>query len=333
MSKVLLLLLTLVAISGLSFACGDGEGGDQPPGGSASEAASSQSEDADDDAGDGDSEVSVPAGIRTARGESVQAFVSNFSGGGGGSVGNMALASGAGGVGSGPSSVGGEMPQSGSESNSLQQEARGGLTVEGYGTAEQDADGALLDFQFGRPETYNPNPYPPAPSPIEESRFQAVIDALVAAGVPADAIEMKTNSGYYDYWSPIVLSATIDDLGVLDAAADAGAEAARGVSGLTFQQVLVTYTVDDCQSLRRAALSEAAADADERAELLADALGVGQGPVDAASDYSWWGYGNGNCDRDNQQYYWYYSNGAQYVEGQAQIVQVYQSMSVTYAIQ
>lgn len=330
-SNMLLVLLAALVMSVLAFACGDDDG-DRPPGSSTADAPASRESETDG----GDSDGEAPE-IRTARGDAVQALVGNFSNGGGvgGAVDSALPATGGGagaaaGIGSGPQAAGGDQGKA-AGSDSLQQEASGGVTVQGYGSAEQDADGAVLEFQFNRSGVYN-GPPSPAPSPIKEADVQQLIDALIAAGLAAEDVELANNTYYDYYWAPVYVRATVDDLTQLSAIAEAGRAATSGLPGLTFQNVTVTFTVEDCTSLREAALDEAVADADERARLLAAALSVDQGPVDAASDYSWWGYGSGNCGQNNYYGYYYYGGGISYAEGQPQVVQVYESISVTYAI-
>lgn len=241
---------------------------------------------------------------------------------------------------------GDKAPQSGAVQ---QQAGTGGITVSGYGTARAEADSAVIEFYFGSEGGAIPVPEPgfddsgsagsgvAGASPITEEQLQPVIDALVAAGVSADDIEF-ISQGYYDpYYSSATLRAAVRDIDILETAANAAAEAADNLDGIALQNTSITYTMTDCAAMERAALETAAADAADHAQLLADVLGLGLGGIVAASDYSYpyyyglyYGAGEDFCASS-------YYGAIPMVRGAAlggsRTVEVFASVSITYAIQ
>jgi uncharacterized protein YggE len=214
-----------------------------------------------------------------------------------------------------------------------------GITVNGYGSATADADSAIVEFGFSSTGSGGYEPYPPygvrpdgsTAEPITRETLQPMIDALVAAGVSADDIEVLGNSYYYDYYSSYAtLRATINNLGILDGAVQAAQGAAGGISSIYLNSTNVMYTLQNCEALERAAAQAAVEDAADRAALLADVLDVTLGSVAGASDYSWYNSGTG-CGSD---YYspWpiAYSIWRPGTSGDG-TVQVVSNISVTYA--
>ncbi|MCH8051748.1 MAG: hypothetical protein IIC86_07000 [Chloroflexi bacterium] len=78
--------------------------------------------------------------------------------------------------------------------------------------------------------------------------------------------------------------------------------------------------------IRTLILMAAVEDAEERAAVLADVLGVGRGAVIGASSYSFSPYDNGSCSSS----YYYAEDGS--TPGPTD-VQVFANVGVTYAIQ
>jgi hypothetical protein len=217
--------------------------------------------------------------------------------------------------------------------------------VQGYGSATADADSAIVEFGFGSNGNggVTPLPYPEGGSsgsgiapgdsaaPITRETLQPVIDALVGAGVSADDIELLSQSYYYDaYYSSATLRATINDVDIVDAAVDAAHDAADNIDGIYLNSTNVTYTLQNCETLERAAVQAAVEDAADRAAVLADVLNVTLGAVAGASDYSWYNYGTG-CGSDSYSPYpiaytpWRVGGSG---DG---TVQVISNISVTYA--
>jgi uncharacterized protein YggE len=241
------------------------------------------------------------------------------------------------------------------------QQAADGLTVVGYGSATATADSAIVEFYFGRnssgvsvpgavPETRTDSSgsgssgstgaEEPAPdvatqegqvAPITEADLQPVIDAIVAAGVAREDIEFIAQTYYDAYFATATLRVTVRDVNSVDAVVNAARNAVGGVPNVQLQSTNVSYTLQDCTALEKAAMQAAVDDAGDRAAVLAETLGVGIGRVTGASNYSYSPYGGTPCDTG---YFGPYPlGGIAYAEGQAREVQVFVQTSVTYAIQ
>jgi hypothetical protein len=237
------------------------------------------------------------------------------------------------------------------------QQAQNGLTVQGFGSAAADADGAMLELYFGTRFQEIPVPAPlpegraapgadgsvaiaaeePAPppsdfgfqevEPITEEDLQPVIAAIVAAGVDRSDIEF-VEQGYYDpYFASATLRVTIDDVALVDAVVDAARTASAGLEGIDLQSSNVLYRLSDCRGLEIAAMRAAVEDAGERVAAFAEALGAGVGAVVGAANYSYTPFDGTACTSG----YGYYPLGLSEGRGPAQ-VEVFASIVVTYAI-
>jgi len=236
------------------------------------------------------------------------------------------------------------------------QEGAAGLTVQGYGSATAAADEAVIEMWFYR-DSYSDieplrEPTPPIqgissgssdgdididfafaePEPIDaitEADLASVIAALESFGADVEFVDQ--NYGYKDpYYSSATLRATMSDLGSVDAAVDAATDAANGIADITSSGSSTYFSLSDCSALERAAMVAAVEDAEERADALADVLGVGRGAVVGASSYSYSPYGDGSCS--SSYYYGGYYDEAGGAPG-ATDVQVFSNVGVTYAIQ
>ena len=236
------------------------------------------------------------------------------------------------------------------------QEAAAGLTVQGYGSATAAADEAVIEMWFYR-DSYSDieplrEPTPPIqgsssgssdgdididfafaePEPIDaitEADLASVIAALESFGADVEFVDQ--NYGYKDpYYSSATLRATMSDLGSVDAAVDAATDAANGIADITSSGSSTYFSLSDCSALERAAMVAAVEDAEERADALADVLGVGRGAVVGASSYSYSPYGDGSCS--SSYYYGGYYDEAGGAPGPTD-VQVFSNVGVTYAIQ
>ena len=231
------------------------------------------------------------------------------------------------------------------------QEAATGLTVQGYGSATAAADEAVIEMWFYR-DAYSfngigaPTPLPlfggeddlirpdffvePEPiDPITEAELAPVITALESFGASVEFVDQSY--GYRDpYYSNATLRATMSNLGSLDDAAGAATAAANGLANISNSGSNTYFSLSDCSALERAAMAAAVEDAGERADVLADVLGVGRGTVVGASNYSYSPYGNGSCSSS-------YFYGPFYAEDGSTTgptdVQVFANVGVTYAIQ
>lgn len=334
--SALLGLGAVIALSALFLACG---GSDKPS--------------TSNDPGGTDTHQGAGAelsNIRIAKGLSVANISNNNSGNGAQTADEGAeLASGSGGSGvaapaadqsarsassgyGGTGSSGGDIAQQASDATD-----NTGITVQGYGSATADADSAIVEFGFSS-TNYNNTPYPSykpdagtAPAPIDKDTLQPVIDALVAAGVNADDIDVLSQSYYYDYYSSsATLRATVNNLDILDAAVEAAQGAAGNIDSVYLNSTNIMYTLQNCSALERAAAQAAVEDAGDRAGVLADVLNVSLGDVAGASDYSWYNNGTGCGD----QYYspWPIAYNAWRSGGSNDgTVQVVSNISVTYA--
>jgi len=231
----------------------------------------------------------------------------------------------------------------------LLQQGADGITVQGYGSATAPADAAIVEFYFssngpvsdtssGRAEPgFAGGAEPAAPVPeqqeiaqITEADLQPVIDAIVASGVSRDDIEFIGQPYFDKFYSSATLRARVSDVGAVDVVVTAANDGAAGLSSIILNGTNVSYTVNDCTALERAAMQAAVEDAGERASVFGQALGVGVGSVTGASNYSY--FGGTPCDPG---FYPgpYPLGGITYAAGQPREVQVIANISVTYAIQ
>lgn len=222
-----------------------------------------------------------------------------------------------------------------------------GLTVTGYGMATANADSAILELYFSTSSSY-PRPATgsdgtstngsspdsqttPTTTGISEADLQSVIDALVAAGVDRSDIEYIGGSYYDPYYASATLRVTVKDIGKLGDLMKAASDSAAGLTDVYLQGNYVSYTISDCSALEASAMTEAANDADARSKALATAVSVARGSVTGASSDAYSPFGGTACSGG---YVGPYPvGGVTYAEGQPSQVQVYATVSVTYAIQ
>jgi uncharacterized protein YggE len=163
-----------------------------------------------------------------------------------------------------------------------------GVATIGYGMASAPAETATIRFSV---IDYNYNPTGAQLSGEQvRATIQPVIDALVDAGVPEDAMEIIVGPRLVEmtkYEGPAlalvrleVANPTADRVGEIIAAATSGATAARLSLGITG----VRYGIADCAALDRQAREAAIADATSRAETQAALLGIELGEVVGSRD-------------------------------------------------
>lgn len=172
------------------------------------------------------------------------------------------------------------------------------LMVLGQGTASAPADTAEVELSF---TNYDPYAIPEEglllfngaeagssalqaqatpEDTITEAQLQPVVDALVAAGIPADAIEVVIVPG-----SPNVYPYTTDRGSVsFNLSAPSQEQVNRAVDGVNesiadneeifLQNVSVQYSISDCTTLEQDAYQSAIGDARNRATAMAAAMGV-----------------------------------------------------------
>jgi uncharacterized protein YggE len=222
-----------------------------------------------------------------------------------------------------------------------------GLTVTGYGMASAAADSAILELYFSTTSTY-PKPATgsdgssssgsapdvqstPATTGITEADLQPVIDALVAVGIDRGDIEYIGGSYYDPYYASATLRVTVKDIGKLGDLMKAASDSAAGLTNVYLQGNYVSYTISDCSALEGSAMTEAAKDADTRSKALATAVSVTRGAIKGASSDAYSPFGGTACSGG---YVGPYPvGGVTYTAGQPSQVQVYATVSVTYAIQ
>lgn len=169
-----------------------------------------------------------------------------------------------------------------------------GITVQGTGRATAPAETATVVLILVNQQVYMPvdgamMPDPastPAVSP--EEMAAPVIAALVAAGVPAEDIEMLVNP-FSTEWGPyggpvtVNLRFTVENpapdqlAAILDPALVAATDA-----GLFVNMTGVLYAVMDCAALEREAMVNAIADGRANAGAQAELLGVDLGDLTAS---------------------------------------------------
>jgi uncharacterized protein YggE len=171
-----------------------------------------------------------------------------------------------------------------------------GVSVTGQGRASAPAETATIAIMLSSGDYYKDpammeeaasSPTPPASA---EETAQPVVDALVAAGIPAADISIITDpSSLYasPYGAPLMVtvrftiaaptSARIMEL--LDAATTAATDA-----GLYVNMTSALYGVADCATLERSAREDAIADARDQAATQAELLDVSLGGVIASRD-------------------------------------------------
>lgn len=234
-----------------------------------------------------------------------------------------------------------------------------GITVSGFGLATADPDTAIIDLYFSRygyccndvkplPEPALPpdangstgssgiapgEPFPTTGTvePIAEADLQPVIDALIGAGVIRGDIQFTGQTYYDQYNASATLHATVKNIDSVQNALEAAQTAAAGIADTSMNSG-VSYTLDDCSAIEKAALEAAVTDANERGQQLADALHVGKGKVIGASDFSWSPSGS-QCSSYGMPYPIAYDTIARDASGgTSNSVQVVAQISVTYAL-
>jgi len=236
------------------------------------------------------------------------------------------------------------------------QQSQDGITVQGFGSAAITADSAILEFYFGGKGGVEPaqrdsstpdssgsssagggTSAEPAPQlavqaqQITKADLKPVVDAIVAAGVPAADVEIIITPYYGDptYVGSATVRATVKNIGSVQAVVTA-ATTASIPANISFSGTNVSYTVSDCAALERSAMEAAVKDARERGTNFAGVLGVGLGAVAGASNYSSSLYGGSPCDSNFTGPY--PMGGIAYAEGQTPDVQLMATVTITFGI-
>lgn len=237
-----------------------------------------------------------------------------------------------------------------------------GIVAVGFGEASAPASSASLQFLIGPNEFGMMGGMPPdmviegtpgaegmpsgmemfGPPSLTAEQLGPIVDALVAAGATEDAIEVTVpdvSSAFYGPGGPqtgeIRVNVDQPDAQGLSDLVTAGRDAATN-SGLSVFHVGVRYDVADCAALVQQAREAAVADAQERAEGLAQAVGASLGDLVQASEFPYFGpTGSGSCGAEGspEQIYGPYGPGTDppFDPSAAAEAEVYVQVSLTYA--
>jgi uncharacterized protein YggE len=123
--------------------------------------------------------------------------------------------------------------------------------------------------------------------------LQPVVDALVAAGIPAGDIEagLLPGGGYYGKGAPantgqVLVTVAAPTNERLQELVRVATQAAYGTNTLEVYDIGAKLTVSDCAGLQQQALQQALADARARAGAIAAELGVTLGAEQYVNDYT-----------------------------------------------
>src|SRR3989304_1382933 len=94
---------------------------------------------------------------------------------------------------------------------------------------------------------------------ITEADLKPVVDAIVAAGVSADDVEVIVTPYYGDpyYGGSATVRATVGNVDSVDAVVKAATDAAGGLADSSMQGANVSYTASACAALERAGVGAA----------------------------------------------------------------------------
>jgi uncharacterized protein YggE len=246
----------------------------------------------------------------------------------------------------------------------LEQAGPLGIVVQGYGRATAPADTASVGFVVGRsgdtypmplgepgviPETgveggsvegeiapSKPDVYPTTSEPITEADLQPLVDAIKAQGVSDADIEVTIYPATYygPYGTPTArVTVTLHDVSKVGSLIDAGNQAVANSGTLYMQNVGVTYSVDSCDALLAQARAAAVEDARDNGAGLAEALGVGLGGIQGATEYNWDPYGYSGCQSQSGGTVPYQYEGPSYDPSVAAEVQIISNVSISFAMQ
>ena len=172
------------------------------------------------------------------------------------------------------------------------QEPARGITVIGYGLASAPAETAELQMiasqtDFGPPRAPDPGATPGAE---EREAIGPMVDSLIDAGVPEDDIEVVISPVIGNFYGPggpgiarvdvNLPNPTTERITELINAGTVGA----AEEDLVVELIGVGYGVADCAPLQRQSRAAALTDAQTRAGLQADLMGLNIGGPIAASD-------------------------------------------------
>jgi len=167
-----------------------------------------------------------------------------------------------------------------------------GITVVGYGEASAPAETAELqilvsEVNFGGPVAPRPDA---VPGEAERESVGPLVEALVGAGIAEDDISVVVSPVLNQFFGPggpgiarvdvVVDEPTRERIDELLSLAVVGA----AEENLLVGQVGAGYGVADCAALDREAREAAFADAEDRADLQAEVMGLTRGDAIGSSD-------------------------------------------------
>jgi len=164
------------------------------------------------------------------------------------------------------------------------------LVVAGYGSASVPAEFATMQLLITTIENGYGGPFPSStseddatatPVSVEERVSGPIVDAMIAAGAPADGITLIASESFMasPYGNPDAVGFRLDviiptpDLATVAAVLNAAGQAASD-DGYRMVQSGVAYGISDCGPLRQTAWENALADARRQATIQADLLGI-----------------------------------------------------------
>lgn len=173
--------------------------------------------------------------------------------------------------------------------------------VIGKGRASGPADLARVEFKFSNKNSSESPPkgttsqFEPQPVSLSKEIFKPVVDALVAIGVPADAIEVKVSESRRNALpfpfpssetggSQVVVNLDKPTRDRVAQVVTTVNQAASKSKKLSVDSVGVQYSVKDCLALQRVAYQAAMKDAQERARAIAEATGAQLGKVPSVAE-------------------------------------------------
>jgi uncharacterized protein YggE len=232
-----------------------------------------------------------------------------------------------------------------------------GITVSGSGEAEANAASAILQFIVrqngsidggnGKPDFAEGEAGPGtadggAPPAVSDEDLAPLIAAVKSNGIDDKDIDTVTvpNGSFSSAFGPGtgVLVVQLDKASLRHRVKIANAVTNAGTGqGLTFDQVGVAYIVDDCAALDREAISKAAQNAREQADLMAEVLGLTVGDiVGVQRQPSYGAYGGGSntdacgnvptMETATEQYFPGFNP-----DGEAKY-EIYENLTVTYSL-
>jgi uncharacterized protein YggE len=236
------------------------------------------------------------------------------------------------------------------------------LMVLGQGEASAPADAAEVEFSFTNYDPYavpeeglllfndtsagatgdssrQAQAIPEDSRTLTEAQLQPIVDALVAAGISSDSIEVSIvpgNPDVYPYTTDrgsVSFSVSNPSREQVNRAVDAVNEAIADSEEIFLQNLSVQYSLSDCTTLEQEVYQDAIQDARNRATAIATAMGVelAEVPSVAESPFNFFSPACGSTDQSA--FYNPFGFGASYYDPEAPAeVQVRRDVFVTFPI-